>query len=668
MLNVQKHAHISFRIVAGFLAVLALMASLAVIGLRYISDTNQRLREIVESNNLKTQLASTMQTALRERALSMHALSVMTDPFDKDAEQQRFNNYASIYLAARERLEQLPLNDREREILARISVLMSESNPEVQAVVDMSMENRKAELFERIRNRAMPKQRKIADEVNGLILLQQELTDAAMKNADFSYSRVRTLMILLGMVAMLISLLITLYVSRRVSLQARQLAAQALYDPLTGLPNRSLLQDRLEQAIAHSRRSKRPFGVALMDLNRFKEVNDTLGHNVGDELLREVGRRLRNLVRADDTVARMGGDEFVVILQGMGEAGISSFVHKLQTALEPVFFWENQSIHISASTGIALFPLHAEDASSLIRYADIAMYQAKRADRDHAVYAPEHERSSREMLTLKSELRDAIQSGQMVLHYQPKIDHQNCSVIGLEALVRWRHPQRGLLAPEVFIPLAEEAGLIRQLTHWVLETALSRLVMLQEKGHSLTMGVNLSARSLHDLKIPELVASTLRSTGVEPSRLILEITESAVMSNPADALTILRKLDSMGITLAIDDFGTGYSSLAHLRQLPVDEIKIDKSFVIEMEENENDAVIVRSIIDLAHNLGLKVVAEGVDTKDAWDTLTILGCDHSQGYYLCRPLPWDELFKWLEEAPSGSLQALKPHRAKTDTSG
>lgn len=651
MANTQKHAHISIRIVAGFLAVLALMTSLAVIGLRYISDTNQRLRQIVESNNLKTQLASTMQTALRERALSMHALSVMTDPFEKDAEEQRFNNYASIYLAARARLEQLPLNVHEREILGRISVLMGESNPEVQAVVDMSMENRKAELFVRIRDRAMPKQRKIAEEVNRLILLQQELTDAAMKNADDSYRQVRTIMVMIGLLALLIGLLITLYVSRRVSLQARQLAAQALYDALTGLPNRSLLQDRLDLAIAQSRRNKRPFGVALMDLNRFKEVNDTLGHNVGDALLREVGRRLRELVRADDTVARMGGDEFVVILQGMSESGIPSFAQKLQKALEPVFFWGNQSIHISASTGIALFPQHADDSSSLIRYADIAMYQAKRADRDYAVYAPEHEQSSREMLTLKSELRDAIQSGQLVLHYQPKINHQTCSVIGLEALVRWRHPQKGLLAPEIFIPLAEEAGLIRQLTHWVLDTALSQLALLQEKGHSLTMSVNLSARSLHDLEIPELVATLLQTTGIEPGRLILEITESAVMSNPADALTILHRLDSMGVTLAIDDFGTGYSSLAHLRQLPVDEIKIDKSFVIEMEDNENDAVIVRSIIDLAHNLGLKVVAEGVDTKDAWDTLTILGCDHSQGYYLSRPLSGKALDEWLDEISS-----------------
>lgn len=655
----QSHAGIVARIVAGFLIVLVLMASLVVVGLRYISETNQRLKQIVESNNLKTELAGSMQTALRERALSMHAMSVLTDPFDKDAEMQRFYSYASVYLSARERLELLPLDARERAILARISVLMGESNPEVQAVMDLGMETNNAELFGRIRNRAIPKQRKIAEEVSALILLQHELTDAAAKNADASYVKVRTLMILMGTSAVLIGLLVTLYISRHASQQARQLAAQALYDPLTGLPNRSLLQDRLEQAIVHSLRNNHPFCVALMDLNHFKEINDTLGHNVGDELLREVSRRLRKIVRAEDTVARMGGDEFVIVLQGLGEASISSFAEKLRTILEPAFFWGSQSIDISASTGIALFPSHAEDAGSLIRYADIAMYMAKRSGRNYAVYSPDQEQVSRDMLSLKSQLREAIHSGQLTLHYQPKIDHQSCRVIGLEALARWDHPEKGLLAPDSFIPLAEEAGLIGEVTQWVLKHAIGQLALLHAKGYWLTMGVNLSARNLHDLELPATISMLLASNGVAPEYLTLEITESAVMFNPADALAILRKLDRMGITLAIDDFGTGYSSLAHLRQLPVDEVKIDKSFVIDMEQNENDAVIVRSIIDLAHNLGLKVVAEGVDTKDAWDTLTVLGCDHSQGYYMSKPLPAGELLKWLEEFSKAPMAALHP---------
>lgn len=661
MIPAHQYTGISLRIVAGFLVVLALMSSLAFVGLRYISETNQRLKQIVEINNLKTELASTMESALRERALSMHALSVMTDPFDKDAEMMRFNHNGSVYLSARERLEKLPLSSRERDILEHISLLMRDSNPEVQAIVDMSMESRNADLFDRIRNRAMPRQRKIAEGVNDLILLQRELTAVAVKNADDSYKKVRNLMAVLVSFAVLIGLLITLYVSRRVGQQARQLTAQAMHDALTGLPNRSLLQDRIEQAIAHARRSGQPFSVALMDLNRFKEVNDTLGHNVGDELLREVSRRLRKLVRAEDTVARMGGDEFVIVLQGLGGPDIPGFAEKLRTALEPAFLWGKQGIDISASTGIALFPQHAEDASSLIRYADIAMYMAKRSGQDHAVYAPDQEQVSRDMLSLKSQLRGAIQTGQLVLHYQPKVDHRDCLVIGLEALVRWQHPDKGLLEPDSFIPLAEEAGLIEEITRWVLKTAIAELAELHTRGHMLTMGVNLSPRNLHELELPAAISTLLAGNSVAPEYLTLEITENAVMSNATDAIAILGKPDSMGITLAIDDFGTGYSSLAHLRQLPLDEIKIDKSFVIDMEENENDAVIVRSIIDLAHNLGLKVVAEGVDTKDAWDTLTVLGCDHSQGFYMSKPLPAEMLLQWLEESSTASMAALQPAR-------
>lgn len=399
-----------------------------------------------------------------------------------------------------------------------------------------------------------------------------------------------------------------------------------------------------------------------MDLNRFKEVNDTLGHDVGDELLREVSRRLKQCVRAEDTVSRMGGDEFVFILHDLVEAGVPVLAGKLLAALEAPFHWGNQSIDLDASVGFSLFPAHAKDPGSLIRCADIAMYAAKRSAREYTLYAPDQERIGRDELSLKGELREAIQSDQLVLHYQPKIDHRHCCVVGLEALVRWNHPQRGLLGPDKFIPLAEEAALIGPLTQWVLKSALKQLAELHARGYLLTMAVNLSARSLHDLAMPKAISTLLADSGVAAGYLTLEITESAVMFNPDDALAILGKLDRMGVRLAIDDFGTGYSSLAHLKQLPVDEIKIDKSFVIEMEENENDAVIVRSTIDLAHNLGLKVIAEGVETKDAWDTLTILGCDHSQGYYMSKPLPADRLIEWLEGASSAAMAALQPPSA------
>lgn len=662
MKQTQPHRGIGASIIAGFFVVLALMVSLTIVGLRHVSETNARLRGIAENNNVKAELAVAMQTALRERALSMHALTVLTDPFDKDAETQRFHALGADYVAARQRLEQLPLSGEERAIIEHIRTLTRVAQPEVQAVMDMGMEDENPAMIDRIRNSAMPRQREIAKQVSDLIQLQREHTAAAVREAEASYREVRDLMIALGASALFIGFLIATLVSRRVSRQARQLADQALYDSLTGLPNRCLLHDRLEQAIALSPRNKRPFAVALMDIDHFKTVNDTLGHDVGDELLREVAQRLKQTVRADDTVARMGGDEFVMILHGFTEDNVARFAEKLFARLSPPFIWHGQAIDISASVGFSMFPLHAEDSGSLIRYADIAMYAAKRSGKGHALYETKMEQADRTNLSLKGELREAIQEGRLTLYYQPKISNGDCGLVGLEALVRWEHPKLGLLTPDQFVPLAEGSGLIGPLTQWVLKTALAQLAELHARGHPLNMSVNLSARSLHDLELPQLVSELLAGSGVAAKFLTLEVTESAVMAHPDSAMVILARLDRMGITLAIDDFGTGYSSLSHLKQLPMDEIKIDKSFVMDMEKNENDAVIVRSTINLAHNLGLKVVAEGVETKEAWAMLNALGCDHAQGYYLSRPLPPERLTAWLDNF-SGALQAsLRPSRA------
>jgi diguanylate cyclase (GGDEF)-like protein len=639
------------RIVAGFLVVLVLMAALAVVGLRYVSETNQRLKDITQNNNVKTELATVMQHALRERALSMHALPILTDPFDKDEEIQRFNAYGATYIAARERLARMPLTAEEADSLERIRTLTRDAQPQVQAVVEMStFSENQAETFDRIRRIAMPLQRGIADELRRLVELQRTQTAAAVRNAEASYARVRNLMLALGTAAVLTGIAVASLVSRRVTRQARQLTNQALYDPLTGLPNRCLLHDRLDHEIARAAREHTPFAVALMDLDRFKAVNDTLGHAVGDELLREVARRLSATVRQEDTVARLGGDEYVLLLHDVQERNVSAVVNKVLAALDQPFPWREQSIDLAASLGVALYPTHGADAGTLIRCADIAMYSAKRSGKGFAVYAPDQGQASRGELSLRSEPREAIRAGQLSLHYQPKIDHRHHQVVGLEALVRWNHPQRGFLPPDQFVPLAEEAGLIGPLTQWVLETALDQLARLRREGHALDMAVNLSARSLHDMELPAAIRALLAETGVPPERLTLEITESAVMANPSDGLTILTELDRMGVRLAIDDFGTGYSSLAYLKRLPVDELKIDKSFVMDMEENESDAVIVRSTIDLAHNLGLDVTAEGVETRDIWDTLTVLGCDRSQGYYMGRPMAADRLAQWLDDSP------------------
>ena len=643
-----RHLGIGVRIGGGFVIVLALMVALGVIGLRYAAEANQRLKDIAQTNNVKIELATEMHSALRERAISMHTLPSIVDAFEKDDEIQRFNAEATRYAKARIRLESMPLSPQESEILAKIFEMTREAGAEVQVVVDRSaFIDDPADVFEWIRNVAMPRQRAIAGQVNLMLELQRSQTAAAVQDAENSFSRVRNLMLGLGTTALLTGIMIAGFVCQRVTRQARQLETQAMYDLLTGLPNRSLLHDRLHREIGLSKREHASFGVILMDLDRFKEVNDTLGHGVGDEVLREVGRRLREAIRAEDTVARLGGDEYVLLIHNLEPEGAALIANKIFAVLNKPFHWQNQSIDLGASLGLSFYPSQCDDAGGLLRCADIAMYVAKRSGQGYALYSPDQELTSRDDLSLKSELREAIQSDQLSLYYQPQIDHRSQRVSGLEALVRWNHPSRGLLAPDQFIPLAEDAGLIAPLTHWVLKTALAQLVALQNKGYDLTMAVNLSARNLHDMELPTSILALLAESGVAPQDLILEITESAVMTNPSNGLTILTQLDRMGVTLAIDDFGTGYSSLAYLKRLPVDELKIDKSFVTDMEENDNDAVIVRSTIDLAHNLGLKVTAEGVETQGAWDLLEILGCDNSQGYFMGKPMPAEKLEAWLQ---------------------
>lgn len=645
-----QHLGMGVRIGAGFVVVLALMVALSAISLNYVSEANQRLRDIAHNNNVKTELATIMHSALRERALSLHALPLLADPFEREIEVQRFGAQGIIYLQARKRFERMPLNPQEKKILAHILKLTREAQSETRAMVEAAIFNTsQTKILNRLRGVAMPRQHAIAEQVRALIDLQRQQTTAAVLDAKNSYERVRNLMLGLGAAALLVGMMIAWFVSRQVAQQAKQLAVQAMYDPLTGLANRSLLHDQLAHEIELSKRAHTPFGVALMDLDRFKEVNDTLGHNVGDELLREVGRRLQGAVRAVDTVARLGGDEYVVLIHNLRPNDVPIIANKILGTLDQPFHWKNQSIDLGASLGFSLYPSQCTDAGELLRCADIAMYVAKRAGQAYALYAPDQEHTKLSDLSLKSELREAIQSNQLSLYYQPQIDHRSRRVVGVEALVRWNHPLRGFLAPDQFIPLAEDAGLIGSLTHWVLQTALKQLETLHRLGHNLTLAVNLSARNLHDMELPASILTLLAERGIAPGDLTLEITESAVMANPSDGLAILTELDRMGVTIAIDDFGTGHSSLAYLKRLPVDELKIDKSFVTDMEENDNGAVIVRSTIDLAHNLGLKVTAEGVETQAAWDILEILGCDCSQGYFMGRPMPVEKLAAWLQES-------------------
>ena len=452
--------------------------------------------------------------------------------------------------------------------------------------------------------------------------------------------------------------------SEEVIAETSALEYQARHDTLTNLPNRALLMARLEAGLAEALEQDEPMSLFILDLDRFKEVNDTLGHHIGDRMLQEVGRRLVSVLRRTDMVARLGGDEFAVLLPGADVQRSKAICRKILAVLDQPIKVENLRLRAGVSIGVALCPQHGRDANLLLRHADVAMYEAKRKQKDFSFYTSDQDDYSISRLGLSSELRDAISENQLMLEYQPMVDFKTGNIFCAEALVRWRHPEYGVIPPEEFIPTAEQTGVIRPMTLWVIDKALEQTANWTRNGINLHISVNLSVRSLQDRALPGQVQKLVDRHKVDPKHVILEITESAIMSDPLSARRVMRRLSNMGFQLSIDDFGTGYSSLAYLKQLPVDEIKIDKSFVTQMDQDENDAVIVRATIDLAHNLGLKVVAEGVESSDVWDLLEILGCDTAQGFYIRKPLTSQELTKWLHSKECSQARWVTPLQLAT----
>lgn len=434
---------------------------------------------------------------------------------------------------------------------------------------------------------------------------------------------------------------------------AMQREHDALHDVLTGLPNRALLNLSLESALADLEVGRQDVIVMMIDLDHFKEINDTLGHHVGDSLIVEVGQRLHRTAGDRALVARLGGDEFAILLRAPRQDALSQQVaielaHDLAQSLDHPVTLAGVRIEIRASLGIALAPMHADTAAELLTRADVAMYAAKQNRTGFAVYDPKDDEHTPQRLALLAELRDGIERGELLLHYQPKCEARSRVVVGAEALVRWRHPTLGLLMPFEFIPLAENTGLITPLTLAVLDEAVRQGQLWRMEGHDLTVAVNLSMRHLTDLQLPAHVAATLARHRYPPERLTLEVTESTIMNDPSRAVSVLAHLRAIGVRVAVDDYGTGYSSLAYLKQLDVDELKIDRSFITGISEDPNDEIIVRSTIELGHSLGLHIVAEGVEDLATWDKLLPLGCDVIQGYFVGRPIRGDQFTQWMRE--------------------
>lgn len=437
----------------------------------------------------------------------------------------------------------------------------------------------------------------------------------------------------------------------------RQITHQAFHDSLTGLPNRSLFRERLGRAVERSkRRSDYNFAAMLIDLNKFKWVNDSLGHQAGDALLVEIASRLNSCVRRVDTVARLGGDEFAVLLEEFRTyKEVIAVASRIQSEARRPFFWNGKEILSGASVGIVLQTCDYAGAEDILRDADIAMYKAKERGRGHLVFHNRMRQEVLEVINLENELRRAIEERSLELHYQPIFDVNGGKLEGFEALVRWRHPERGMVMPDRFIPLAEESGLIVPLGQWVINTACSQLKAWDDESGSadygLTMSVNLSCKQFAQHTLVDMIVRALRENGIAPPRLKLEITESAIILDPASAKEKLRRLKDIGVLLAVDDFGTGYSSLSYLRQFPMDILKIDRSFISGTDTPKENAEIVRSIVDMAHSLGLRVTAEGVETQEQLQRLQSINCDRAQGYMFSKPMTPDAAGRIIRQAVS-----------------
>jgi len=440
----------------------------------------------------------------------------------------------------------------------------------------------------------------------------------------------------------------------------------AYFDRLTGLPNRQLLHDRIQQALIQSRRDGRRVAVMFLDLDRFKEINDTLGHDIGDQLLQAVAERLNTQLRGTDTVARLGGDEFVVVLPAVSqEEDVAAIAQKILEALSEQFPFSGHNLFTSASIGIALAPADGDDVATLIKHADMAMYKAKDQGRNaFRFFSAEMNVKAMERMILESGLRRALERNEFFLCYQPQLDLASNTLVGMEALLRWQHPDLGLLGPNSFIPIAEETGLIVPIGEWVLRTACLQNKAWQDAGFPcLKVAVNLSARQFRQQNLLQVVLQALQDSGLGPQWLELELTESTIMTNPDEALEVLRQLKKVGVTLAIDDFGTGYSSLSYLKIFPIDSLKIDRTFIRELTTNRNDAAIAEAIISMAHKLELKVIAEGVELEAQQGFLTDSRCNMLQGYYFSYPLTVEEfsafLSKQLPGASSPEITAAEP---------
>ena len=621
-------------------AVLAAIAGAAAAGIGHFRSATDRARQ-TEFSLTDAQSAAYAASAAEWKMIARRRADSAADA-----------NFRREVAGIRSRLESTAAADRAGAPLARrVSVLLTRYGRAAAAEVAALRRGAVSSATAVDNDRVDP----LFDEIRVALSRGVVATERRRAHAEQQAILAARLIVISAAVGMLIAIGLFAWARRRMfvsELERTSLRSQvdergfeADHDELTGLLNRRGFFASLRATITGSNAR---VAVLLLDLDGFKEINDALGHAAGDVLLRQIGVRLRAVLRGGDEIARLGGDEFAVLVdaEGTSTGDAGAIGRRVRETLAPPFEVAGLSLQVRASVGVALFPDHGTTADELLREADIAMYQAKQIRTGVAVYASAADPRGGQTLQLSSELEHALGAGELVVHYQPKADVESGAITGVEALVRWQHPARGLLLPDSFVPVAERNGLIRRLTLEVVRTGLAQQARWLDEGIDMPLAVNLSIANLLDADLPRDIASLLDELGVRPGRLKLEITESYLVTDPTLIHSNIKELCGHGVALALDDFGTGYSSLTHLRRLPLEEIKIDRSFIRDLATDSDDALIVQSTIDLAHSLNLTVVAEGVETETVWSKLRDFGCDQAQGFYLARPMPARALTAWM----------------------
>lgn len=652
-MKLSPQISLKLSIISGFALIVLLMVVLAVVGLLRIAETNRQVEQIVSSSNVKTGLVHTMKDALRERQAITQLVSHLQDPFKQSDEYLNLINHGAAFSAARTTLEEMPASADEKEIYTRVRSLALKAQPFLVEAIDLSMKSNTVRARQLIETEIVGTQRLISVELEKLLELQKRETEIAVNDARKAFENTRLHMLVLASLAIGLGLMIAPVVIRKANNQADALQQQAMFDSLTNLPNRLLFTDRLRHTVLSARHEQRSFGLLVIDIDHFKAINETFGRNIGDQVLQYAAACIQTCLNEPDTLAHMEGEEFAVLRTTVIDLDDAiALVKRIRASISEPFEISGRRLEIAASIGVAMFPHHGDEADALLHAADAAMHIAKQTKRGYRIYSEDMDHGAQDRVALLHELGQAVANDELRLHYQPKIDINISQVSGVEALMRWQHPTEGLMAPEQFIPLAEQSGLIKPLTNWVLNTALRQYAEWYRAGVRLPMSVKVPTASIQDPDFPDQIAKCLSEYDVPASNVEIEIKETAVISEPAQATECLRRLHAMGFQIAIGDFGTGQSSLAYLTELLVANIKIDKSLVLDMAASRGGTMVVRTTVKLGHTLGLKVIAKGVENQGSWDTLKGFGCDSAQGYYMSRPLPAVELLDWLHTSPWG----------------